>query len=853
MPRTANGRNSVFSPHFTPMLKYILLALLPLTAWGQLQTPDQFLGYPLGERFTRHHQVVNYFQHVDAQSSLVTVTPFGETYEHRPLLYAVVASPENFARLEQIRQDNLKRAGLLPGSPATNVALVWLSYNVHGNEASSTEAAMKTIYELANTANAQTQEWPKNTVVIMDPCLNPDGRDRYVNFYYQNGNLPAQPDPQAREHREPWATGRPNHYLFDMNRDWAWLTQQESRARIKLYNEWMPHVHVDFHEQGYNSPYYFAPAAEPYHEVISNWQREFQQMLGKNHAKYFDQNGWLYFSRERFDLYYPSYGDTYPTYSGAIGMTYEQGGIGAGLTVTTTEGDPITLKDRIAHHYTTGMSTIEVASKNAARLVDEFEKFFRENLNAPWPYKAYVIKASNQPDNLQTLLRWMDQHKIQYGHAGTGKPMRGFDYQTQVVGPVTLATDDIVIPVQQPKGRLITTLFEPQTKLADSLTYDITAWNLMYAYSLKGFAATEKIAVAKPFQPKAGAPVSVGEKPYAYVFTYQSLADSKFLAALHQTGIKSRVALKPFTVNGKSFDAGTLIVPQRNNENIKDFDATVRNLANAFGRTPFAATTGLVDKGYDFGSGEVDFLKAPRVALLGGDQTSTLSHGTVWHFFEQELKYPLTILGTDYFRNVDLWKYDVFIVPDGNYRLFDEATLEMVQRWVSDGGRLILMGNALNIAADKKGFALKAFATDDEKKKMEQADDALVDKEGTPVFAEAERREISNEIIGAIYKTNLDKTHPLAFGLTDGYFTLKTSARRYAMLEGAWNVAYLKGMQKPLIGFAGYRANQKLTNSLVFGVENKGRGSIVYLADDPMFRSFWANGKLVFANAVLMR
>ena len=835
------------------MLKRLLLFLLPISGFAQLQSPDQFLGYPLGERFTRHHQVVSYFQHVDAQSDLVTVTPFGETYEHRPLLYAVVASPENFARLDQIRQDNLRRTGLLPGTPATQVALVWLSYNVHGNEASSTEAAMKTLYELVNPTNAQTKEWLKNTIVIIDPCLNPDGRDRYVNFYYQNGNLPAQPDPQAREHREPWATGRPNHYLFDMNRDWAWLTQQESRARIKLYNEWMPHVHVDFHEQGYNSPYYFAPAAEPYHEVITNWQREFQQMLGKNHAKYFDQNGWLYFSRERFDLYYPSYGDTYPTYSGAIGMTYEQGGIGAGLTVTTTEGDPLTLKDRIAHHYTTGLSTIELSSKNATRLVDEFEKFFRENLNAPWPYKAYVIRNSNQRDKLNALLRWMDEHKIQYGHATVPKPVRAFDYETQTTITANISQTDIVIPVQQAKGRLITTLFEPQTKLADSVTYDITAWNLAYAYGLKALAVNEKLTISRPYAAPAPETSPVAEKPYAYVFTYQSLEDSKFLAALHRKGIKSRVALKPFTLNGKNFDAGTLIVPQRNNESVMNLDNTVRELAVAHGRIPFAAPTGLVEKGSDFGSGEVDFLKAPKVALLGGDQTSTLAHGTVWHFFEQELKYPLTIIGTDYFRTIDLWKYDVFIVPDGNYRLFDDTTLDMVQRWVSDGGRLILMGNALNIAADKKGFALKGYATDEEKKKMEQADDALLEKEGTPVFAEAERREISNEIIGAIYKTTLDKTHPLAFGLRDGYYTLKTSARRYAMLEGAWNVAYLKGKQKPLIGFAGYRANQRLTNSLVFGVENKGRGSVVYLADDPMFRSFWANGKLIFANAILLK
>jgi hypothetical protein len=399
--------------------------------------PDQFLGYELGSRFTRHHRVVEYFKYIDDLSANVKVTQYGETNELRPLIYAVITSPENFANLEQIRQDNLKRAGVQEGSPfAGKVAIVWLSYNVHGNEASSLEASMKTLYELVNPANAKTKEWLKNTVVIMDPCINPDGRDRYANFYNQYGNSPYNSSGDAKEHREPWPGGRANHYLFDLNRDWAWLTQKESRARIKVYNEWLPHVHVDFHEQGYNNPYYFAPAAEPFHEVISPWQREFQTMIGKNHAKYFDEQGWLYFTKEVFDLYYPSYGDTYPTYSGAIGMTYEQGGGGfGGLSITTREGDPLTLKDRLTHHHTSGLSTVEITSLNATRVVDEFEKYSKENLNNPAsPYKTFVIKGDNNVDKINKLTQWLDSHSIKYGHPAAGKATRGFDYQTQTTG-----------------------------------------------------------------------------------------------------------------------------------------------------------------------------------------------------------------------------------------------------------------------------------------------------------------------------------------------------------------------------------------------------------------------------------
>lgn len=822
------------------------LMSLALSAQPAVQSPDEFLGYALGDRFTRHHRAVEYFRYVDGLLPTVTVTQYGETYEKRPLIYAVVASPENMQQVEQIRTDHLKRAGMLPGNPgAGKTAVVWLSYNVHGNEASSLEAAMKTLYELVNPANAQTKEWLKNTVVIIDPCLNPDGRDRYANFYNQHGNRPANSDPQAREHREPWPGGRSNHYLFDLNRDWAWLTQTESQARVAAYHQWMPHVHVDFHEQGYNSPYYFAPAAEPYHEVITPWQREMQHLIGKNHARYFDAEGWLYFTKERFDLYYPSYGDTYPTYNGAIGMTYEKGGIGAGLVVTTREGDRLTLKDRITHHYTTGISTIEVASKNASRLVDEFQKFFRDQINAPAvPYKTYVIKADNQPDKLQKLSRWLTAHQVQFGAAGAPKTTRGFDFATQTTGTVSIAADDWIISVAQPKGKFVTTVFEPTSKLTDSLTYDITAWNLIYGAALKAFALPELLKAGKPVNAPLNATPAVAEKPYAYLFRYESITDVAFLGAVLQRGIKVRSNKAAFTLNGQTFAPGTIIVTRRNNEGIANFDQQVQTLAAEHGRNWVAATTGFVDKGQDFGSSDVVYVKRPQVALIGGDQTASLGHGEVWHFFEQQLKYPVTVLGTDYFRDVDLWKYTVLVVPEGNYRLFDESTVEMIGRWVSDGGKLILIGRANAAFAGKNGFGIKRLTQGDDNKDASGKD--LI------AYGDAERDQLSESIFGAIYKVTLDTTHPLAFGLGETYFSLRTSTQRFGYLDGGWNVGTLRGKQKPLLGFAGARVNARLENSLVIGVEDKGRGQVIYFVDNPLFRAFWENGKMLMGNAVFM-
>ena len=319
----------------------------------EIKSPEEFLGYEIGSRFTRHHKIIDYFKYVSNTLSNVSLEKYGETNEHRPLYVTYISSEENMNNLDNIRKANLSQAGIFAEKSNNKKAIVWLSYNVHGNEASSSEASMLTLYELVTTKKA----WLQNTVVIIDPCLNPDGRDRYVNWYNQVKSTPYDVLQDAKEHNEPWPGGRPNHYLFDLNRDWAWATQVESQQRIKIYNKWMPHIHVDFHEQGINSPYYFAPAAEPFHEVITDWQRDFQTQIGKNHAKYFDKEGWLYFTKESFDLLYPSYGDTYPTFMGAIGMTYEQAGHGrAGLAINTDEGEVLTLKARATHHNTTGLS-----------------------------------------------------------------------------------------------------------------------------------------------------------------------------------------------------------------------------------------------------------------------------------------------------------------------------------------------------------------------------------------------------------------------------------------------------------------------------------------------------------------
>ena len=821
---------------------------------AQTQSPAEFLGYELGDRFSRHFQVIDYFKHVAENNANVNLIKYGETYENRPLHLAIVASPENFERLEEIRNNQLASARIIKGDATKqDVAIVWLSYNVHGNEAVSTEVSMKTLFELVNPENQTTKEWLKNTVLIIDPCINPDGRDRYVNWYNQKVNFPYNKNPDAAEHHEPWPGGRANHYLFDLNRDWAWATQIESQQRLKHYQEWMPHIHVDFHEQGVDNPYYFAPAAEPYHEVITDFQREFQVTVGKNHARYFDEKGWLYFTKEVFDLLYPSYGDTYPTFNGAIGMTYEQGGSGrAGLGVLNSEGDELSLKDRIAHHFTTSMSTIEVASLNAPQLIENYESFFKKAVENPiGPYKSYVIKNDNQ-DKINSLMKLMDRHNIEYGTVSGNIDTKGFSYKTNTSSKVRISANDLVINTNQPKSNFIKALFEPQTKLSDSLTYDITAWSLPYARGLNAYALGTKVNTEKYLVKDSLTAISI-DKPYAYISKWNSVEDVAFVSHLLQKKVKIRFSETPFSLEGKSFGAGSIVITRTGNEKLTNFDELVREAGKTFHRDLKAVSTGLVGSGNDFGSSKVVYLKAPKVAVVSGEGVSSLNFGAIWHFFEQQIGYQVNIIDTGYFSSVDLHDYDVLILPSGNYRkLFDKEGLKSLETWIKNGGKVVAIRYAINVFAQSDDFDISKYGSKEEKEQAKKDENNREKEEQLITYNDKERNTISNFITGSIFKASLDNTSPLGFGYSDYYYTLKVGSNRFAYLKNGYNVSVIDDPSLKVSGFAGKNAMETLEKSLVYGVEQKGKGTLVYLVDDPLFRSFWENGKLLFSNAVFM-
>jgi hypothetical protein len=820
----------------------LTLGFLAISVCGmaQLQTPAQFLGYQVGTKFSRHHQIVSYFKSVaEAVPNKVKIIPYGKTNEGRDLFVTAISTPENMAQLEQIRKHNI---GLTDGSVSDlkQPTIVWLSYNVHGNEPASSEASMLTLFALVDPANTKSAAWLKDVVVMIDPCINPDGRDRYVNWYNNAVGTELNADPLAREHMEPWPAGRTNHYNFDLNRDWAWQTQVETQQRIPLFQSWYPQVHVDFHEQGYDQPYYFAPAAEPLHDVLTQWQKDFQDQIGRNHAKYFDQNSWLFFTKERFDLLYPSYGDTYPMYNGSIGMTFEQGGISAGLGVQTKSNDTLTLVARALHHFTTGMSTVEVSANNHQKLIAEFKKYYdnsRAASNAP--YQTYVMtsKSALQLNNLATLLK---KNNIQYGVlAQPDVKFRAFDYFTKTEGSFSNEGYTLVVSASQAHGILARVLLEPITQVNDSNTYDITAWSLPYAYGVHGYASKEKLAIQNGYAVKTNA---IANTNFGYLIPYQSLSAAKVLSQLLAQNIKVRYAEEAFVMEGKKYDKGTLLVLKTSNGD--DFALKTKAICEAAQVDAVAISSSYADKGADFGSPLNRIINhAPRVAVLTGEGVAALAAGEVWQYFDQELHYPITQLTFSLFNRIDISKYDVIIAPDGQYpNLNAKPIADKMQAFVRKGGILIAFENAAFTLASNADWGVKVK----EGPVAEKANMNHIAKYGDRV-----KDMLQSSIPGAIYKVYMDDSHPLGYGSNGLYFDLKQDMVLYEPSNDSWNVGTIK-KDSYLTGFAGVKAKAAIQEGVVVGVKELGAGKFIYLADDPIFRNFWESGKLLLSNAVFL-
>ena len=826
--------------------KYIFLVILlsiAVSSFGQVQSPSEFLRNKYGIQFTPNHLVMGYFDHLTEQSEQVQKLNYGYTNEGRPLNLYFVSSKNNLDRLETIREQHLAKIGMGDSSVSEeDIAIVWLSYSVHGNEAGGTEASLKVAHELVTGTETESSKWLENTIVIIDPSVNPDGNSRYSHWHIGVSNATANPDIAAKEHYEPWPGGRVNHYYFDLNRDWAWTSQLESISRIKVYKQWMPHVHADVHEQFKDNPYYFAPAAVPYHMHISDWQVEFQTRIGKNSASQFDNKEWLYFTKEVFDLFYPSYGDTYPTFNGSIGMTYEQAGHSfSGRAVKMENGDTLTLQDRIDHHYTTSISTIEVSSEGAAELNSNFVKYFDvSSSNPPGALKSYIISGDNPAAELSDLAAYFDLHNIEYKALEKDLKVEAYSYQDNEELETTLKAGDMLVSAYQPLAILTQVLFEPNPALEDSLTYDITAWSIPHARGLKAFATETKIKSSRAFELSKNQPVFSAEQPYALAIKRDCLNDASIIGDLLEAGVVVRFSEKEVRYEDLSFSRGTCFVTAADNRKNENWYTVCKSVITQADGMAWSLSSGWAQAGADMGSTNFVLIQKPEVLLLSADELDANSFGFAWHYFEQVLGYPVTVVNKENLVSaMESGLYNTLVIQDGRVNM-NERTKASLESWLNSGAKLISSANSVKSVSGLEGIQL--------------GDAKSLDfnlKRGAMNYEDRERAYIPVMIPGAIYRAELDPTHPLAFGMGDHYYSLKTNTVQYDKMENGWNVGVINDDLRRL-GFAGSKVHEAQRNSMVFGTQSYGRGSVIFFTDDLLYRGFWKRGQQLFANALFM-
>ncbi len=824
-----------------------------------LPSPAAFLGYPLGERFTRYPEVRAYFDALAAASARVATWTYGETYEHRPLLLVAISSPANIARLETLRNARGRlghperladdaRAELLRTMPT----VVWLAYGVHGNESSSTEAAMAAAYLLAAGRGDGTPDLDR-TLVLIDPLVNPDGRERYVDAFQQRRGSEPDADPWSREHQEPWPGGRGNHYYVDLNRDWAWATQQETRARLAELAAWEPQVYVDFHEMGAESTYFFPPTAEPVHPAFGAGTRRWLDVFGHANAAAFDRLGWTYYVGEDYDFFYPAYGDTYPTLRGGIGMTYEVAGGGrAGSRVERRGAGPWGLADRIARHLTASLATVTTAAAQAPRLLADFVDARLSQARSHG--RAFLWRDGPEAGELARLLAL---HGITVGRLSRSEIVHARAIAGSDLRDVELPAGSWGVSTAQPLGELATVLLEREAPLPvgylerqrERVTahlepefYDVTAWSLPLAYGLEAWASDDTpLSLTVTAELPAGGLSGPGR--VGYLLAPSGIASYGFAAALLRRQIPFRVALEPLAVGVHQFPAGTLFVPRSGRA---DLDVILTPLAVEAGVQLLGVESSLTGAGIPLGSNQMVAVKKPRIGLLAGRGVSATSFGALWHLLDQEVRAPHSVLDVEHLDGVDLTRFDVIVVPDGeSFRdsVGDEDAARLAA-WVEGGGEIVAEGSAIDWLHDAK-------LTSVERHKEDVTSESDAESSGPGPADEDKVWDTELKVPGAIVATEL-RHHPLTIGVAAPPPVLFWGDAFYdATGDPQHDLLRARGHDPVVAGVAWPEAKQILPGTLLMAAEPHGRGRVVVFGQDPAFRLFWRATMPLLLDAVL--
>lgn len=834
------------------MRKLIVLLFFALSVHAQVPTPDEFLGYKLGERFTTHDRILDYFNELTKRSPLITLQKFGETYEGRPLVMATITSARNRANLEQIRKDvvslsanadtiDAARANQIA---ATSPAVVLLAFGVHGNESSSAEAAMVVASTLLN--DPQYVSMLDNLVVLIDPLQNPDGRERYVQWYKRSRGADPDSSPDSFENNEPWPRGRYNHYLIDMNRDWTWLSQRETQARVAIYQQWFPQVAIDFHEMGFRNSYFFPPVAKPVNANFLPEVTKWFDTFGRANAEAFTQKGWPFFVGENYDFFYPGYGDAWPALHGAIGMTYEVAGQ-VGVAVKRDDNTTLTLADRIARHTTTGLATVRTAAANREGLLKYTYTANRARVDNG---KNLYLIAPGSP-NVPEVARILKAQGIRVQQLTAPLSIKATRLDTAATETHNFPAGTLVVTTRQPFGALAETLLERNAEIPRAYLeqqrqranadeeeefYDITAWSLPLAMNVEGYVAPAPLAAqTSDYTVPALAPF----RPAAYGYIVDALEPHfyELVGRLLKNDVKFSVFDEDIDAGTRRYNRGSIIILKGNNA--AEVDRVLADASQSTQTMIVPVESGWTG-GMTLGSQRLNFVKQPRIALAGGPSTDASSFGMLWHTLDIEVPIAHTNINFDNLGRIDLSRYNVLVLPDGNYRLTKNNT-EKLQGWLRNGGTVVAVGGASALLRDKDVDISKVKPWEPPKKKDDDKTTSTHD-------------ELYNQpaVPGAAFRTTINDRAFLTFGVPRAPIVMfEGSTALVPVAHKIDNIVTIADKDPLVSGVAFPESLERVKGAAYVVSEPYGRGNVITFANEPFYRLFWRGTLPIFLNAVI--
>jgi hypothetical protein len=793
---------------------------------ASIPTPEQFLGYAIGEQHTRHDRIVAYLKELDRLSDKVSFEIIGETFERRAQVVAIFSSPENHKNLEQIRLQHLSNQ--TNGTNNKVPLVIHLAYNVHGNEPSSSEAALLTAYYLTASQSEQTKEWLNNMIITLDPVINPDGRDRHTHWANMHKGTPPVADPNDREHNEIWPGGRFNHYWFDLNRDWFLGTFPETRNRINFFHKWRPYVQTDHHEMGTNSTFYFDPGKESSNNPIvpDYLYKNIYPKFGEYFTKATNSIGSMYFTKEAFDKLYPGYGSSYINFYGGAGFLFEQGSSRGHVQETTTI--PITFGFTIRNQFTASLATITASLAEKDDLIELRKQFYvtAKQQAANSVIKGYSFGDPNDFNRTKAFIDLLLLHRID-------------------IYKVSNSTNYFV-PTAQDNYIMVKSIFENQITYKDSTFYDASTWSLIHAYGLPFTEVKSSMVLAE----KVNAPLVLNNSPivksnYAYLVNNTDYNIHQFIYALQSEGVFVQTATRTFSTNingeNKNFGYGSIII------SVQQQKVGADELYNIISKASVAANikvhtvaSGYSNSGIDLGSNYIKTLKKPEAAMIIGTGVAASEAGEIWHLLDQRLNMPITKIDILNFSRVRLERYNTLVMVSGAYNFLDKNSIDKIKAWVQNGNTLITIKSGAEWAI-KNGFTKFKLAVDSSTTKGRLDYDRASDMEGAKALG------------GSIFSIDLDTTHPIGYGFSKRKVSVYKNNSTFFQNSTSAYSTIAQYTNTPLVG--GYlhpNSLKMIKNSPSILVGAEGSGRVILFADEPNFRGTWYGTNKLFLNALFL-